>query len=135
MGERGFRIDRRETHGVIKRVKQWNRFPREIAKSLLQDAPGPTWLVEVWRELPGHHSGYARFVVSCLSCLLRPLSLGFGVSCPVERRGHNIEHHPRQDCPSTSSGLQQQNQISPLSACSLDPKPPHSRRKAQIFNK
>ena len=68
--EREFRIDRRATRGVIKWVKHLNRFPKEIAKSLLEDASGPTWLVEVRGELPGHHSGYARFVVSCLSCLL-----------------------------------------------------------------
>lgn len=31
----------------------------EIARPLLEDASDPTWLVEVWGELPGHHSGYA----------------------------------------------------------------------------
>lgn len=59
LSKRGFRIDRRATCGVIKWVKHLNGFPTEIARPLLEDASDPTWLVEVWGELPGHHSGYA----------------------------------------------------------------------------
>lgn len=75
----------------------------EIARPLLEDASDPTWLVEVWGELPGHHSGYARFVVGCLSRLLRPFSLDFGMSRPAERRGENSERPLSQGHPSSPS--------------------------------
>lgn len=80
--------------GVTKWVNHLNRCPKEIAKCLLENASGLTWLVEVRGELSGHHPGYARLAVCCLSCLLRPFSLGFGMSCPAERRGDNSEQQP-----------------------------------------
>lgn len=92
-------------------MEHLNRFPEEITKFLLEDVPGPTWLVEVRGELPGHHPGYARFIVSCLSCLLRPFSLGFGMSCPVERRGDNSEDHLSQDCPQLEQWTMSSNKI------------------------
>lgn len=79
---------------TYKADEAFEQTPQGNGKSLLEDASGLTWLVKVRGELPGHHPGYARFVVSCLSCLLRAFSLGFGVSCPAEGRGDNSEQHP-----------------------------------------
>lgn len=45
---------------------------------------GPTWLVEVWSQLPGQSAGNAGLLVGSHGGLFRCLSFGLGVACPTE---------------------------------------------------